>query len=46
VIRRLIVAVVVVLGASTLLGGTAHAAQDVVCAYNHDPLHIGICVAL
>ena len=44
-IRRLLAATAVVLGATALLGGTAGAA-DIACVYQKDPLHVGICVSL
>jgi hypothetical protein len=46
VIRRLLVAAAVVVGSIALFGGTASAAQDIACLYNHDPLHIGLCIAV
>jgi hypothetical protein len=45
VIRRLLVATAVVLGATALLGGSAGAA-DVACVYQNDPLHVGLCISL
>ena len=45
-IRRLVLALALVVGANVVFGGAASAAQNVLCAYNHDPLHIGVCVAL
>lgn len=44
-IRRLLVATAVVLGATAFLGGTA-GARDIACLYQNDPLHVGLCVSL
>lgn len=44
-IRRLLVATAVLVGATALSGGTAGAA-DVACLYQGVPLHIGLCISV
>jgi hypothetical protein len=46
VIRRLVLLSAVFLGGFTALGGSAHAANGyIACVYEHDPLHVGLCVS-
>ena len=46
-IRRLLVLTAVTVGSFVGLAGTAHAANgNIACAYEADPLHVGLCIGL
>jgi hypothetical protein len=45
VIRRALVALAIVAGSTALFAGTSSAA-DIACAYNVNPLNIGLCLSL
>ena len=46
-IRRLLVLAAVTVGSFVGLAGTAHADNGyIACAYERDPLHVGLCVGM
>jgi hypothetical protein len=45
VIRRLLVALAIVVGSTALFAGTSSAA-DLACVYNLNPLHVGLCASV
>ena len=46
-IRRLVVLVAVTVGSLVGFAGIAHASNgNIVCAYEADPLHVGVCIGV
>ena len=46
-IRRLLLAAALAAGSIGLFAATASAANgNIACVYNHDPLHVGLCISV